>query len=80
MVKSVWKKIILTKVSNFQAMKNMFSELVQTVVQTSKTGWLDAAIEKAVVDLDNVDKIFSSVMLKDAVQEIQDERKTSEVI
>ena len=58
----------------------LLKELLQTVVQTPKTGWLDAAIEKAVVDLDNVDKIFSSYMLKDAVQEIQDKRKTSEVL
>ena len=57
----------------------MFSNVLDTVVQSSRTGWLDATIDKAVSDMDNVDKLFSSHVLKDAVIEIQDKHKTSEV-
>ena len=49
-------------------------------MQSSNTGWLDSTIEKAVSDNENVDKLFNSYMLKDAVIEIQDKHKTSEVL
>ena len=58
----------------------MFSKVLDTVVQSSNTGWLDSTIDKAVSDLDNVDKLFNSFMLKDAVIEIQDKHKMSEVL
>ena len=57
----------------------MFSKVLDTVVQSSRTGWLESTIDKAVSDMDNVDKLFSSHVLKDAVIEIQDKHKTSEV-
>ena len=49
-------------------------------MQSSHTGWLDSTIEKAVSDNENVDKLFNSYMLKEAVIEIQDKHKTSEVL
>ena len=58
----------------------MFSKVLDTVMQSSNTGWLDSTIEKALSDNENVDKIFSSYMLKDAVIEIQDKHKMSEVL
>ena len=57
----------------------MFSNVLDTVVQSSRAGWLETTIDKAVSDMDNVDKLFSSHVLKDAVIEIQDKHKTSEV-
>jgi len=62
-----------------QAVKNVFSKVLDTVVESSRTGWLEATIDKAVSDMVNVDKLFSSHVLKDAVIEIQDKHKTSEV-
>ena len=48
-------------------------------MQSSNTGWLDSSIDKAVSDMLNVDKLFSSNMLKEAVTEVQDKQKTWEV-
>jgi len=62
-----------------QAVKSVFSKVLDSVVHSSNTGWLDSTIDKAVSDLDNVDKLFNSFMLKDAVIEIQDKHKMSEV-
>ena len=61
----------------FQAVKNVLSQMLDTVVQSS--GWLDSTIDKAISDMDNVDKLFSSHLLKEAVLQIQDKHKTSEV-
>ena len=61
-------------------MKNVFSKVLDSVMQSSNTGWLDLTIDKAVSDNENVDKLFSSYKLKDAVIEIQDKHKTSEVL
>ena len=58
----------------------MFSNVLDTVMQSSNTGWLDLTIDKALSDMDNVDKLFNSFMLKDAVIEIQDKHKISEVL
>ena len=58
----------------------MFSKVLDSVMQSSNSGWLDSTIEKAVSDNENVDKLFNSYMLKDAVIEIQDKHKTSEVL
>ena len=58
----------------------MFSKVLDSVMQSSNTGWLDSNIDKAVSDMDNVDKLFNSFMLKDAVIEIQDKHKMSEVL
>ena len=63
--------------SHLQAVKNVLSQMLDTVVQSS--GWLDSTIDKAISDMDNVDKLFSSHLLKEAVLEIQDKHKTSEV-
>ena len=57
----------------------MLSKLLDSVMQKSNPGWLDEAIDKAVLGEDNLDKIFSSRKLKEAVIEVQDRRKTSEV-
>ena len=61
-------------------MKNVFSKVLDSVMQSSHTGWLDSTIEKAVSNKENVDKLFNSYMLKEAVIEIQDKHKTSEVL
>ena len=58
----------------------MLSKLLDSVMQKSNPGWLDEAIDKAVLGEDNPDKIFSSRKLKEAVIEVQDRRKTSEVL
>ena len=58
----------------------MLSKLLDSVMQKSNPGWLDEAIDKAVLGEDNLDKIFSSRKLKEAVIEVQDRRKTSEVL
>ena len=57
----------------------MLSKLLDSVMQKSNSGWLDEAIDKAVLGEENPDKIFSSRKLKEAVIEVQDRRKTSEV-
>lgn len=62
-----------------QAVKNVFNKVLDSVMQSSNTGWLDTSIDKAVSDMLNVDKLFSSNMLKDAVIEVQDKQKTWEV-
>ena len=62
-----------------QAVKNVFNKVIDSVMQSSNTGWLDSSIDKAVSDMLNVDKLFSSNMLKDAVIEVQDKQKTWEV-
>ena len=62
-----------------QAVKNVFNKVLDSVMQSSNTGWLDSSIDKAVSDMLNVDKLFSSNMLKDAVIEVQDKQKTWEV-
>ena len=62
-----------------QAVKNVFNKVIDSVMQSSNTGWLDTSIDKAVSDMLNVDKLFSSNMLKDAVIEVQDKQKTWEV-
>ena len=62
-----------------QAVKNVFNKVIDSVMQSSNTGWLDSSIDKAVSDMLNVDKLFSSNMLKDAVIEVQDKQKTREV-
>ena len=62
-----------------QAVKNVFNKVIDSVMQSSNTGWLDSSIDKAVSDMLNVDKLFSSNMLKDAVVEVQDKQKTWEV-
>ena len=62
-----------------QAVKNVFNKVLDSVMQSSNTGWLDSSIDKAVSDMVNVDKLFSSNMLKDAVTEVQDKQKTWEV-
>ena len=58
----------------------MLSKLLDSVMQKSNPGWLDEAIDKAVLGEENPDKIFSSRKLKEAVIEVQDKRKTSEVL
>ena len=58
----------------------MLSKLLDSVMQKSNPGWLDEAIDKAVLGEENPDKIFSSRKLKEAVIEVQDRRKTSEVL
>ena len=62
-----------------QAVKNVFNKVLDSVMQSSNTGWLDSSIDKAVSDMLNVDKLFSSNMLKEAVTEVQDKQKTWEV-
>ena len=62
-----------------QAVKNVFNKVIDSVMQSSNSGWLDTSIDKAVSDMLNVDKLFSSNMLKDAVIEVQDKQKTREV-
>ena len=62
-----------------QAVKNVFNKVIDSVMQSSNTGWLDSSIDKAVSDMLNVDKLFSSNMLKEAVTEVQDKQKTWEV-
>ena len=57
----------------------MLSKVLDSVVQSSRAGWLETTIDKAVSDMDNVDKLLSSHVLKEAVIEIQDKHKTSEV-
>merc|ERR1711994_754516 len=59
--------------------KTVLSKILDSVMQKSNPGWLDEAIDKAVLGEDNPDKIFSSRKLKEAVIEVQDKRKTSEV-
>ena len=58
----------------------MLSKLLDSVMQKSNPGWLDEAIDKALLGEENPDKIFSSRKLKEAVIEVQDRRKTSEVL
>ena len=58
----------------------MLSKLLDSVMQKSNPGWLDEDIDKALVGEENLDKIFSSRKLKEAVIEVQDRRKTSEVL
>ena len=58
----------------------MLSKLLDSVMQKSNPGWLDEAIDKALLGEENPDKIFSSRKLKEAVIEVQDKRKTSEVL
>lgn len=60
-----------------QAIKNMLSQMLATAVQSS--GWLDSTIDKAISDMDNVEKLFSSHLLKKEVIEIQDKHKMLEV-
>ena len=55
------------------------SKVLDSVVQSSRAGWLETTIDKAVSDMDNLDKLLSSHVLKEAVIEIQDKHKTSEV-
>ena len=62
-----------------QVVKNILDSVRDSVMQSSNTGWLDSSIDKAVSDMLNVDKLFSSNMLKDAVTEVQDKQKTWEV-
>jgi len=62
-----------------QAVKNVLSKVLDSVVQSSRAGWLETTIDKAVSDMDNLDKLLSSHVLKEAVIEIQDKHKTSEV-
>ena len=57
----------------------MLSKVLDSVVQSSRAGWLETTIDKAVSDMDNLDKLLSSHVLKEAVIEIQDKHKTSEV-
>ena len=49
-------------------------------MRKSNSGWLDEDIDKALLGEENPDKIFSSRKLKEAVIEVQDRRKTSEVL
>jgi len=59
--------------------KTALSKVLDSVMQKSNPGWLDEAIDKALLGEENLDKIFSSRKLKEAVIEVQDRRKTSEV-
>lgn len=51
--------------------------MLATAVQSS--GWLDSTIDKAISDMDNVEKLFFSHLLKKEVIEIQDKHKMLEV-
>ena len=63
-----------------QAVKNVLSKVLETVIQTSNPGWLDAAIDSAVVSAEKAERWFSSRKLQDAVIEMQNKRRTSEVL
>ena len=58
----------------------MLSKVLETVIQTSNPGWLDAAIDSAVVSAEKAERWFSSRKLQDAVIEMQNKRRTSEVL
>ena len=63
-----------------QKVENVLKEVVGSVVDSSKAGWLDATIDKAIIDKANVENLFSSKLLKDEVIEAQvTKNKTAEV-
>ena len=65
---------------NLQAVKNVLRKVLETVMTTSNPGWLEAAIDSAVVSAEKAERWFSSRMLQDAVTDIQNKRRTSEVL
>ena len=63
-----------------QKVENVLKEVVGSVVDSSKAGWLDAIIDKALCDNLDVENLFSSKLLKDVVIKAQvTKNKTAEV-
>ena len=65
---------------HLQAVKNVLRKVIETVIKTSNPGWLDAAIDSAVISSEKAERWFSSRILQDAVTDIQNKRRMSEVI